>query len=199
MSANANAARTFVSLDGDAFRSTMGSALPAAAAGPPVTSPLDTPGPLWLPYGGVEAGFEITPEQASTDFSIWNAQGTYRSVPGDRITRVAFTPVDATEASVKTRLRGGAVAAVEDATGVYEWTEEADAEEFALILDSRDGAKHLRFWFPRVTLDTLPAEQHNKSALVSFAFTLKVLAHPDAPMGYRKLSSWNPTAAVVTP
>lgn len=191
MSVHANAARTFVSLDGDAFRMPMGTALTVA-------SPLGAPPALALPYGGVEAGFEITPEQSNTDFSIWNAPGTYRSVPGDRITRVAFTPVDHSEAAVVTRLRGGSVEAVEGAAGAYEWNEQADADEFALILDSRDGGKHLRFWFPRVTLDALPAEAHNRSALASYAFVVKVLAHPDAPVtGYRKLSSWDPTAAEV--
>lgn len=189
MSAHANAARTFVSLDGDAFRNTMGAALPATLLGAPAAP--------WLPYGGVSAGFDVTPEQSSTDFTIWNAPGTYRSVPGDRITRVAFTPVDATEASVMTRLRGGGVDAVDGADDVYEWNEQEAAEEFALILDSRDGGKHVRFWFPRVVLDTLPPESHKRDALTDFAFTCKVLAHPDAPVtGYRKLSNFDPTAAI---
>lgn len=188
---------SFVALDGDAYRAPEGTNLPPVAVGPPATTPLDELADPWLPYGGVEAGLSIATEVDQNQKRIWNAPrgSIYRTITRSEVKSITFRAVEHSEATVLTTQRGGTAAALTDAPGVFQWTENpsGNGEVFAFAFDVRDGDKHLRYFFPRVELAGVPQEVFNGEDIVGWDITLTVLVGDDGASAQEKYSNFDPT------
>ena len=103
MSKYADPNKAYVWLDGDAFRAPKGTPMPAD----PFAESLDA---AWKPFGGIEAGFELTSEQSVQKKQVWNYRKSAYKVTREPLTEgVKFRAVDNTEATLLTRAQGGKV------------------------------------------------------------------------------------------
>lgn len=142
MSKFANPEHAYVWLDGDAFRAPAGTELPADV----YADELKT----WLPYGGIEAGFEETTEQSVTKLNVFNyRQSAYKVGREPLVSGMKFRAVDNTEATLRTRAQGGTV--TKDKAGNV-ILEKGIGEEFALLVRLDDGDDQMAWYSPRVTL-----------------------------------------------
>ena len=193
MSSNANPAKSRLWLDGDGFRAAVGTALPTN-----ITSIFTSTITGWDPFGGIKAGFTVSGERETTDITIWNLDGAYRTKKNPPIDTIRFRVVDESKATVQTILQGGSLVEVGVAPDVaYRWIKGED-EEFATLLNGLDpmgGA--IAFHFKRVTLVNVPEEAINDEDLYGHDFELKVLSDPDGGQPYDKYTLTN--ALAVTP
>lgn len=142
MSKFANPEHAYVWLDGDAFRAAAGTELPADVYADELKN--------WLPYGGIEAGFEETTEQNVTKLNVFNyRQSAYKVGREPLVSGMKFRAVDNTEATLRTRAQGGTV--TKDKAGNV-ILEKGIGEEFALLVRLDDGEDKMAWYSPRVTL-----------------------------------------------
>lgn len=142
MSQFANPDKAYVWLDGDAFRAPAGTDLPNDL----YAEDLDKE---WLPYGGVEAGFEETSEQSVTKLNVFNYRNSaYKIGREPLVSGMKFRAVDNSEATLKTRAQGGKVVK----SGDNYVLEKGIGEEFALLVRLDDGDDKMAWYSPRVTL-----------------------------------------------
>lgn len=188
MSTHADPDKAYVWLDGDGYRAPAGTAIPTDPfATSPVTSSL-----AWDAYGGIEAGFELTPTRDTSPKRVWNRRlAPYKVIKSPTEERVKLRPVDYSVATVLTALQGGSISQV--SSGLYQWNP-GDDEEFAILLVLRDEAATQAFYSERVTLTTPPPRTFGKEDLDGFEIELLAL-QPFVP-----LTSFNPlqTNATVT-
>ncbi|MFE7799007.1 hypothetical protein [Nocardia sp. NPDC057440] len=188
MSTHAAPEKAYVWLDGDGYRAPAGTALPTNPfAANPVTGSL-----AWDPFGGIEAGFELTPTRDTSPKRVWNRRlAPYKVIKSPTEERVKLRAVDYSVATVLTALQGGSITTL--SAGVYQWNP-GDDEDFALLLTLRDEDATQSFYSPRVTLTTPPPRTFGKEDLDGFELELLAL-EPFVP-----LTSWNPleTHATVT-
>lgn len=141
MSDFANPEKAYAWLDGDAFRFPAGSEMPEDV----YADKFDD----GLPYGGIEAGFELTTEQSVTKKKVFNYRKSAYKVLRDALDQgMKFRAVDNSEATLKTRLQGGTITKV----GQNHVVEIGVGEEFALLVRLDDGEDKTAFWCERVTL-----------------------------------------------
>lgn len=141
MSKFANPEKAYAWIDGDAFRYPAGAKMPEDVYA-------ETP-QGGLPFGGVEAGFEITSEQSVTKKKVFNYRQAAYKVLRDALDQgMKFRAVDNSEATLLTRLQGGKVTKV----GANHVVEIGNGEEFALLVRLNDGEDKTAFWCERVTL-----------------------------------------------
>lgn len=185
MSTHADPSKAYVWLDGDVFRAPADTALPED----PFADILVTgtaPGVTWDAFGGVEAGFEVTPSRDIKTLPVWNRRkAPYKVIKGPQEDRFKLRAVDYTKATVLTALQGGTITEVGTASGIFKW-EPGDDEDFAAIFLLRDEEDTSGFYSPRVTLTTPPPRVFGGETLDGFEFELLSLA-PVVP-----LTSWNP-------
>ncbi|WP_280389313.1 hypothetical protein [Nocardia wallacei] len=182
MSTHADPDKAYVWLDGDGFRSPAGTACPDD---PFATNPV-TGAVSWLAYGGIEAGFEVTPSRDVTPKPVWNRRrAPYKVVKSPTEERVKLRPVDYSVATVLTYLQGGSIAEVPAASGVFHWNP-GDDEDFAVLLVVRDEGTAAGFYSERVTLTTPPPRTFGKEDLDGFEIELLAL-EPFVP-----ITNWNP-------
>lgn len=142
MSKFANPDKAYVWLDGDAFRAPAGTQLPTDLYA------ADLP-EEWLAFGGIEAGFEETSEQAVNKLNVFNyRQSAYKVGRDPLVSGMKFRAVDNSEATLKTRLQGGKVTKDGDNYII----EKGIGEEFALLVRLDDGDDKMAWYSPRVTL-----------------------------------------------
>lgn len=182
MSTHADPDKAYVWLDGDGFRAPKGTARPTNPfADNPVTGAL-----AWDPFGGIEAGFEVTPTRDVKPKPVWNRRrAPYKVIKAPTEERTKLRPVDYSVATVLTALQGGSIAEVPTGSGIFEWNP-GDDEDFALLLNVRDEGAAAGFYSPSVTLTNPPPRTFGKEDLDGFEFELLAL-EPFVP-----LTNWNP-------
>lgn len=152
MSKNAKPQTAYLWLDCDAYRA------PAGTARPNLTGMENE---NFLPegfdaYGGMETGFAITSEGAATPMQVMNyRQAPYKVSRAPRVDTITFKNVDNSKAYLDTMSQGGEF--VEHQDGTVE-LHVGLAEEFAILLVTREGDDAGAYWSPRVTLSTPPTE-----------------------------------------
>lgn len=143
MSTYADPNKAYVWLDGDAFRAPAGTELPAD----PFAAELDS---AWKPFGGIEAGFELTSEQSVNKKTVWNYRKSAYKVTREPLTvGVKFRAVDNSEATMVTRAQGGKITK----KGSLYIVEPGQGEEFALLIRLADGEAQTAFYYPLATLE----------------------------------------------
>lgn len=165
MSQYANPEKAYVWLDGDAFRGAAGMDIPAD----PFAEELAD----LLPFGGVEAGFELTSEQAVNKLQVFNYRKAAYKVARDPLTEgCKFRAVDNSKATVLTRAQGGKVTKV----GEYYAVEKGIGEEFSLLIRLDDGDDKMAVWCERCTLSG-PATRAaiDGKSLDGYEFTIEFL------------------------
>ena len=149
MSTTPNSAKAYVWQDGDAFRAPEGTALPADPFTETLPLQTGTGTPIiWDAFGGVQAGFELTPDQEVKKHKIFNKRlSTYAISRGPREDTTKFKAVDFGKATVLTALCGGEIVEI-GSTGVFQWIG-GNAENFALLwrLGDPSNASENRFGF----------------------------------------------------
>lgn len=169
MSTHADPEKAYIWLDGDGFRAPAGTAVPTD---PFATSPVS--GSVnWLAYGGIEAGFELTPTRDTSPKRVWNRRlAPYKVIKSPTEERIKLRPVDYSVASVLTALQGGSISVV--SPGVNRWNM-GDDEEFALLMVLRDENAKQAFYSERVTLTTPPPRTFGGEDLDGFELELLAL------------------------
>ncbi|AON97381.1 major tail protein [Gordonia phage Meyran] len=188
MSTTPDNSKAYVWQDGDAFRAPVGTALPAA----PFVTPLVTgtsPGVTWDAFGGIQAGFERTPEQDVKKHRIFNYRNAaYAISRGPLENTTKFRAVDYSKASVLTVLNGGSIAEI-GSTDHFEWNI-GDGEEFAffwaLAAPSNASEDRIGFYTPKATLATPPPATFNGEELDGWDLEIVSLA----PL--KPISNFNP-------
>ncbi|WP_182357779.1 hypothetical protein [Tomitella gaofuii] len=188
MSTYADPEKAYVWLDGDVARAPAGTKLPDDPfALPPVTG-VDPDTVTWDMFGGVEAGFELTPNRDVTTLPVWNRRrAPYKVVKSPLEERIKLRAVDYSKATVMTALQGGSITELGSGSGPYKW-EPGEDEDFAVLFLLRDGGDTAGFYSPKVTLTTPPPRVFGGENLDGFEFELLAL-DPFVPV-----TSWNPLA-----
>lgn len=169
MSKHADPNKAYIWLDGEAYRGAPDMEMPDDLSAP------DPQG--MLPYGGIEAGFNLTTEQSVTKKQVWNhRQSSYKVARGPLDEGATFRAVDDNEATRLTRAMGGKVTKLE--SGRY-LLEKGDGEEFSLLLQLTDGEDDMAIWCPRVTLSTPPTRASlDGENIDGWEFTVTFLSKP---------------------
>ncbi|WP_336791771.1 hypothetical protein [Gordonia malaquae] len=190
MSTTPDNSKAYVWQDGDAFRAPVGTALPADpwAAPPLVTG--TSPGVTWDPFGGIQAGFQLDPQQDVKKHKIFNKrESSYAISRGPREDTTKFRATDYSKAAVLTALLGGSIVETSPGSDVFEWIE-GSAEEFALLWiladPSNASADRTGFYTPKATLATPPPRAFTGEELDGFELEILSLA----PL--RPISNFNP-------
>lgn len=188
MSTHADPDKAYVWLDGDGFRAPKGTPMPTDPfALAPVSGAV-----TWLAYGGIEAGFELTPTRDVSPKKVWNRRlAPYKVVKSPTEERVKLRAVDYSVATVLTALQGGSISETSPSSGVFQWNM-GDDEEFAILLALRDEGTTQAFYSPSVTLTTPPPRTFGKEDLDGFELELLAL-EPFVP-----LTSFNPLQSQFT-
>ena len=179
--------------DGDAWRAPKGTAIPSNLWTADGDTPLVTgtaPGVTWPAYGGVEAGFETTPDRELRKKFIFNKrEQPYKYSKGPKSNKVKFRAVDFSPATVMTFLAGGSITETGTGSGIFQWEEGAD-ETFAFIWRLGGEAAALEesvgFYIAECTLGALPGRKADGENLDGFDFELEALT----PI--INLTSWDP-------
>jgi hypothetical protein len=192
MSTYADSSQAVVWIDGDAFRGPANGSEPTL---PYATAPVSGATTL-LAYGGIKAGFTITPSTDKKEYDVWNNESgaVFYTVDGNTKTQIKFRCSQRSKAAELTALRGGSVAETSVGSGVYRHTE-GSGEEIALLLQLRaaDGVKKEALWIPRCKLAEKPEKIKNDDDLDGYEFTFDVLA-PTSGQAVIPLTNWNPLA-----
>lgn len=151
MSQHANPNAAYLWLDCDAYRAPKGTARPNLANHEPGAQYEG-----WEAYGGLETGFAVTSEGASTPLRVMNYRNSaYKVSREPKVDTVTFRNVDASKAYLDTYLMGGEIRQFPD--GSIE-LHQGEGEEFALLLVARDGESGGGYITDAATTSTPPAE-----------------------------------------
>lgn len=188
MSTLADPNKAYVWLDGDGYRAPKGTGVPTS---PFVTNPV-TGALNWDGFGGIETGFEVTPQRTIKTLPVWNRRSApYKAIKSPREDRVKLKPVDYSVASVLTALEGGSIVETSPGSGVFKWLNGND-ENFACLLVVRDQGTSEALYSPNVTLTTPPPSKFGGETLDGFEIELLALEP------FIRLTSWNPLSTTKT-
>lgn len=194
--------KAYVWQDGDAFRAPAGTALPAGAFGAlPLISGTAPNEVNWDPFGGIQAGFERTPDQETTKHRIFNyREAAYAVSRGPLEQTTKFRAVDYSKASVLTVLSGGSITETAPGSGIFEWLF-GDGDEFAFLCllaePSNASAFRMGFYTPKATLATPPPQKIDGTSLDGWDLEIVSLA-PLVPITNINPLAITPTAWTVT-
>lgn len=186
MSTYADSSKARLWLDGDAFRGTANAAAP--------TNPFAASISGMDAYGGIKAGFTVTPSQDVTGIDIFNntSGADYFTSKKPPSYSVKFRAVDQSKATALTLLMGGSIAETSAGSGIWKWTF-GTTEEFSLLFRVLDGTTHKKaYYFPRVTLASIPEEAMTEDDLEGFDFEIKPLAPTGGLAAIQKFTTENP-------
>jgi hypothetical protein len=144
----------------------------------PATITTDPASP-WKNLGAIEPNTGVlTPSLAVTKFLAHQTSAPIRTGVTDRQLAVGFTLQQTNEVNVAAAWGGGSFAETSVGSGIYRFTPPAAEEvwERAMLLDVLDGAVKTRYYFDRVSIETLGALTLSKEALQTYAISLAVLA-----------------------
>lgn len=186
MSTFADSSKARPWLDGDAFRGAANAAAPADPFAASLTG--------FDAFGGIKAGFTVTPNQEITELDIWNNESgaPYYVVKKPPTWSITFRPVDLSKATALTILRGGSITETGVGSGIFEW-EYGDDEEFSFLLRVVTGDVKKAIFVPRATLATLPPENLNDEDLEGWDLDIKPLA-PTSGQAIQRFTTENPLA-----
>lgn len=180
MSNFADPSKTFLPLDGDAFRAPENTALPADIFAATLSG--------WDAYGAIKAGFVVDTTQENTKITVFNKTGTYRNKKGQEENQLRFRPVDAKAKAVAlTNVRGGSVSA---AAGGFEHIRGAE-EQMSLIVRVQDGNEWIAYYCKSAELDTVPGETLDGEDLVGYDYVMIPLVPDDGSIPMRKFTKTN--------
>lgn len=187
MSTYADSSKARLWLDGDGFRGTANAAVPADPFATSIVG-MDA-------FGGIKAGFTITPSQDVTDLDIWNNESgaAYYTSKKPPTFALKFRAVDNSKATTLTLLRGGSIAETGVGTGIFEHIE-GDDEEFSFLCRVISGTYKKAYYVARATLGTIPEEVMNDEDLEGYDFEIKPLAPSGGAKAIRKFTTENPLA-----
>lgn len=188
MSTYADSAKAALWLDGDAFRGAANATVPAD----PFAASLSG----FDAFGGIKAGFTITPSQTITDLDIWNNESgaPYMTSKKPPTYSIKFRPVDMSKATALTLLRGGSIAETSGGSGIWKWTTGSD-EEFSILLRVYQGSKKKAYFLARAELGAIPEEALNDDDIEGWDFELKPLAPTGGVQAIQKFTNGaNPVA-----
>jgi hypothetical protein len=188
LSTYADSSKARLWLDGDAFRGTANASTP--------TNIFATSFAGFEAFGGIKAGFTVTPSQDVTDIDIWNNESgaAYFTSKKPPTFGIKFRPVDYSKATALTLLQGGSIAETSGGSGIWKWTTGTD-EEFSLILQLRTGANRKKsYYIPRATLAAIPEEVMNDDDLEGWDLEIKPLAPSGGAQAIQKFTDMNPLA-----
>lgn len=177
MSTHANSDLARLWLDGDAWRAPSGTELPEDIFADPL--PVG-----WTAFGGIKAGFTISVDQTINEIDVWNNRSgaAYKTSKEQPKPTIALRPVDYSKATILTLLRGGSVAETDTDSGIFELIDGED-EQFALILQLRDGDNNKAYYIEKCELGGVPEEAPGDTDDVD-GWDLEIT--PLAPGGGRK-------------
>lgn len=187
MSTYADSSKARLWIDGDGFRGVANAAMPA--------DPFATSIAGMDAYGGIKAGFTVTPSQEVKDLDIWNNESgaAYYTSKKPPTFAIKFRAVDNSKATALTLIRGGSIAETGVGTGIFEWIEGSD-EEFSFLFRVVNGTKKKGYYVARATLATIPEEVMNDDDLEGYDFEIKPLAPTGGVKAIRKITTENPLA-----
>jgi hypothetical protein len=186
MSTFANPSKAAVWLDGDAFRG-------AADATPPA-DPFAASLAGFEAFGGVKAGFVMTPTRPSTDHTVWNVRtGPYRNVKGLLTHAITFRAVDMSKATALTLLTGGTITETAPSSGIWKWTP-GDDENFSFLFRTLDGTTKEAYFVAKGTLAEPVPQTFNDEDLAGYDFNVKPLAPASGELSVVKYTNTNPLA-----
>ena len=187
MSTYADSAKARLWLDGDAFRGAVNATRPTDVFAASISG--------FDAFGGIKAGFTVTPNQDVTELDIWNNESgaAYYVSKKPPTFEIKFRPVDMSKATALTLLTGGSIAETSGGSGQWLWTPGAD-EEFSLLMRLISGAKKKVYYLPRVTLSTPPEEVMNDEDIEGWDLVLKPLAPSGGAQAIQKITTENPLA-----
>lgn len=154
-------------LDGDAFRAPAGTAIPSDIFAASLTG--------WEAFGAIQAGFSLERPREITNYTVWNATGTYRRRKGEEEPVIKFRPVDLSKATALTLLTGGSITA---ANGGFKWLE-GDSEFFAMVVRVQDGTEWKAYYMEKGELNNKPTETLNDEQLMGWDLEVGPLS-PDS-------------------
>ncbi|ATE56145.1 MULTISPECIES: hypothetical protein [Actinosynnema] len=193
----ANAAQAVLWVDGDAWRGPGGAVIPADVFGNSPTTGDTTPAAMSA-FGGVKAGFNITPTQDVKSYDVWNNEsgGPFFEHEGQTTTRIRFRVSQYSKAAILTKLRGGSITETTAGAGQWRWNRGTEGDEFSLLLQLRGpGGRKMAFWIERAKLSQDPEEIKNDDDLDGWEFEITCLAPSIESEAVVPLSNWNPLAA----
>lgn len=187
MSTYADSSKARLWLDGDAFRGVANAAVPTDPFAASITG-MDA-------FGGIKAGFTITPNQDVTDLDVWNNESgaAYYTSKKPPSYGIKFRPVDYSKATAMTLLRGGSIAETATDSGIWKWTEGSD-EEFSLLIRVVSGANKKAYYVARATLASIPEEVMNDDDLEGWDLEVKPLAPSGGVPAIQRFTTNNPLA-----
>lgn len=166
MSDFANPEKAYAWIDGDAFRYQAGLPIPTDAYD---AAPKDG-----MPFGGIEAGFELTSDQSVNKKMVFNyRQAAYKVLRQPLDEGMKFRAVDNSQATLLTRAQGGKIT-IKNGLPVLE---KGDGEEFGLLVRLDDGNDKTAFYCSRCTLSA-PATRAaiDGQTIDGWEFTITFLA-----------------------
>lgn len=179
-------------LDGDAFRAPAGLAPPTDpfASQPQVI--IATVATNMDAFGGIEAGFNVTPTQDEKDFTVWNDKSgaAYATDKGSITTSIKFRPTDYSKATALTILTGGSIVG---SASPFEWVD-GDDEEFSILVRVISGTKQQAYYVERGTLATPPPQTMDDTDIAGWDIEIKPLAPASGNRAVRKYTNFNPLA-----
>jgi hypothetical protein len=192
MSSYADSSAATVWIDGDAFRGAANGAEPPD----PFASAPTSGGTAMAAFGGIKAGFKVTPDTDVTDYDVWNNESgaTFLQVEGKTKVTITFRVSQLSKAAFLTYLRGGSVAETSTGNGIWKHTV-GSGEEFSLLLQLRgsDGVKKAARWIPRCKLSKRLEDVLDDSDLAGWDIEIEVLA-PTSGQAVVPFTNWNPLA-----
>lgn len=169
MSVHAKPSTAFLALDCDVYRAPLGTPRPDLTDLSPGASYAG-----FDAFGGVEVGFAITAEGATTVKRVMNYRtAAYKVAEEPEVKSAAFRAVDLNKAVVDTISRGGRILKFPD--GTYQ-VDPGEHEEFAFLAIAREGDTAQPYFSPRARLSNPPAAgAHNGTDLAGYEITLMFL------------------------
>jgi hypothetical protein len=185
LSTYADSSKARLWLDGDAFRGVANATVP--------TNPFAASLAGFDAFGGIKAGFTVTPNQDVTDLDVWNNESgaAYYTSKKPPSYGIKFRPVDYSKATTLTLLRGGSIAETGVGSGVFKWTEGSD-EEFSFLLRVVNGAKKKAYYVARATLASIPEEVMSDEDLEGWDLEVKPLAPSGGVAAIQRFTTENP-------
>jgi hypothetical protein len=187
LSTYADSSKARLWIDGDGFRGAANATVP--------TDPFASSLAGFDAFGGIKAGFTITPNQDVSDLDIWNNESgaAYYTSKKPPTYGIKFRPVDYSKATALTLLRGGSIAETSVGSGIWKWTAGSD-EEFSFLMRVVNGTKKKAYYVARCTLASIPEEVMNDEDLEGWDLEIKPLAPAGGVPAIQKFTTENPLA-----
>lgn len=133
----------------------------------------------WVNLGFAKDGFEIDQELKTKDVEAWQTLEVVRQFPTAISRKATWESIESNNKTVALAWNNATITA--GTGGAYTMSIPASYinQEFALGLDWSDGTTSQRIVIPRATLDALPKISAGRQDIITFQFSVQVLAPTD--------------------